>query len=475
MANTAADEILAAIQEMPAGHMLTLHCISHSMGGLILRGALPRVFAEAPETLRAGVFLTLSTPHLGVQASWGAPQDMWRNYTWALVKALGFSAQIEQFAVKDKTASSPDGSRRPYLVSLADPSSRYVAALQRFQKRVAVTMACNDIVIPAASGSIWADRPVPQNSEGDITAGWGFDAYSIHEPQSSDLQSLREIQDAEWVESQDRQCYYIKQVLDGLLTLSWDRAIVKIKLPRSATVHVFLTGKKKDQTVLEHYLSKDCIAFLASWIAKTSEGNAPLITAPSWEHGISPIHPENTSRDACRGRWVVATEEGIDHVKFYAFDDEANAKYCFDKFSGTTRILYTPSGREDASSGANLGAFKTIRRAFSPTLEEAFSGELQWIIAAEHGIGNVKFYAYATEELAMEFFKTGFFIEARILYDLQGREVLRAGINAFAHRSISRSFQKQLSDMRQRCGRSRLATESFNGTESSSGQDTVVA
>jgi len=67
-------------EEMTA---LTLHCIGHSMGGVILRGALARIF-EAEPTLEAGVFMSLSSPHLGVQASWGAPQDMWRNFSFVL-------------------------------------------------------------------------------------------------------------------------------------------------------------------------------------------------------------------------------------------------------------------------------------------------------------------------------------------------------------------------------------------------------
>ena len=72
LATLAAEEVLKTLSELGPGP-ITLHCLGHSMGGLALRGALPRILDGAPR-LTPGVFMTLSTPHLGVLASWGEPQ-----------------------------------------------------------------------------------------------------------------------------------------------------------------------------------------------------------------------------------------------------------------------------------------------------------------------------------------------------------------------------------------------------------------
>jgi len=161
---------------------LTLHCIGHSMGGVILRGALPNIFAAVPD-VEAGVFMSLSSPHLGVQASWGAPQDMWRNLSFVL---RPFSPQIPQLAIQDKGT--------PYLVGLADPDGPYVVALRKFRRRICMSMGPKDLVIPTASACLWAERPwtapIPPARQ---IAGWGFEAMSsyIPEPRDADAEALR--------------------------------------------------------------------------------------------------------------------------------------------------------------------------------------------------------------------------------------------------------------------------------------------
>jgi len=64
------------------------------------------------------------------------------------------------------------------LVALADPEGSHMAALRRFQRRLCVTMSHGDNLIPAASGVIWADRrwrraQLPETA----VAGWGFEDH----------------------------------------------------------------------------------------------------------------------------------------------------------------------------------------------------------------------------------------------------------------------------------------------------------
>jgi len=449
LAHMAATEVLDFVRSTGSSDHanVKLHCISHSMGGLIMRGALPHIFKWAPD-LEAGIFVTLSSPHLGVQSSWGAPKDMWRNYAWMLAKVLRFSAQVPQFSGKDKSVTNSLGHRCPYLVGLSDPDGPYILALRRFKKRICITMARDDIVIPSASGAIWADRCAPQKDvlPSSVAAGWGFEAFSTHVGTQSG--AWGNVETAAWVVSQDNQCYFMKQVLDGLLTLDWHRVVAKIHLPNSPTVHMFLTGKKKEQGELEHCMSVECITFLAEMLAKAEEGGGFDIAAPDWvsilEAPTSMWTHKASDQCECSGNWVVATEEGVDNVKFYRFDDEKQAKHFFDAGGSISRILFNPLSVEENHAGANCASFPTIRRAFTPgalMVGVKPLSEQHWIIGAEHGTGNVKFYYKETEALALHFFKKGFQLEARILFDPQGKEIKRGGVNLLAQRSVAKAFR----------------------------------
>jgi hypothetical protein len=451
LAALAADEMLEIIRDIASAQegdfRLRLHCISHSMGGLCLRGALPRFFEEACN-VEPGIFLTLSTPHLGVQASWGAPKDMWRNYSWALAKALGFSAQVPQFSAKDSTGFDVAGNKCPYLVSLADPAGPYLPQLARFQRRMCVTMASGDIVIPVASGSIWDDRGSQslaensENTEGEsICAGWGFKAFSRHEPSQTQTlgEPLNSCENATWVVSKDRQCKYLPQVLAGLLTLDWDRLIVKTHLPLSFLSHVFLIGKKEAQYALEHCLARRCIAQLIEMLRTNEDGRRNHVEAPCWQESVVPPQPVASALSFCSGRWVIATEEGCGNFKFYPFENEIQAYYCFDTWHKCARILFNPSKVEMGRKGAC--AFRSIRRAFFSASDEGIV-QTSWTVGAEHGIRNARFYPFETEEHARTFFKEGFLLHARVLFDPTGKEVEKAGLNYRAQRFLVQEFRK---------------------------------
>ena len=66
----------------------------------------------------------------------------------------------------------------------------------------------------------------------------------------------------------------------------------------------------------------------------------------------------------------------------------------------------------------------------------------RWIVGAEHGPRNVKYYYLSTEALGRQFVEKGFFIHvARILFNPQGVEMCRAGWNGrkyFKHASAAK-------------------------------------
>lgn len=457
LADLLADEMMATIQELlveekPAS--ITLHCVGHSMGGVVFRGALPRVFDQAPD-VQAGVFLSLSSPHLGVQASWGAPQDMWRNLAFVL---RPLSVQIPQLAIQDRTLiQNQDGTSvvQPYLECLADPEGPHIEALKRFRRRVCVTMGCDDFVIPATSGVLWADRPWTEPvAPPSQVAGWGFQAMSRYVPKD-DLIERSASRDAAWRESADSKSWFPSLALDGLLTLSWERIVVQLHLPQAPTTHVFLVGKESDQGLVEHVFSKECVGCLARMLVDAAEGLEimPLeieeAEIPGWRRSLGHVVATSRERYECLGKWTVATEEGLDNVKFYPFEDEVSAKQYFEGWGGSSacqlvsRILFDPQGYEVRRAGANKFAFPTILQYFScPTSSASLDG--RWIVGAELGVGNVKYYHFAIEALARHFLANGFNVASRVLFCPQGLEVCRVGLNALAQTSVVRALEESV-------------------------------
>eukprot|EP00930_Biecheleria_cincta_P084270 TRINITY_DN73762_c0_g1_i1.p1 TRINITY_DN73762_c0_g1~~TRINITY_DN73762_c0_g1_i1.p1 ORF type:complete len:547 (-),score=88.85 TRINITY_DN73762_c0_g1_i1:84-1562(-) len=427
-------EILCDMQSEYAGPV-TLHCIGHSMGGLILRGALPGVFEQVPDLL-AGTFLSLSVPHLGVQASWGDKKAMWRN----LSKLTAFiSPQLPQLAVQDGTSKDST----PYLVKLAKEGSLYIRALRRFRRRICVTMLNGDIVIPAASGSLWTDRKWDKPAwPASLLAGWGFEAYSVHEPdsvpESPRCPSVHEEEDVVWTTSADGACSFPKQIEQGLLSMEWERLVVRLHIPK-ATVHVFTIAKAQEQSVLEHLFSCECVEVLVPMLAGRKGVDPTNINCPSWAHEVA---LERSPREHCYGKWTVALEDGVGNVKFYPFFLEQAAHFHFDRLGAKSRILFDPLRVAIRYEGANQASWATIRRAFEHQVSQASlsSGiDEKWLIGSEEGIGNVKFYMFQTSEEAYVVFNR-MFVTSRILFNPERQEVARKGWNPCAFLTISKAL-----------------------------------
>jgi hypothetical protein len=149
------------------------------MGGLILRGALPRIlegYADAEVfQVQFGHYVSLSSPQLGVQAGWAVPWLWWRN----LSKYTGrFSGQLTQLAMQD-------GRRHgiPYLAALADKDGKYIAALSKFRCRTCVSMTTGDALIPTCSGLIQKENPFNKSFlQSGFKGTWRFEARGGTDP-----------------------------------------------------------------------------------------------------------------------------------------------------------------------------------------------------------------------------------------------------------------------------------------------------
>eukprot|EP00427_Karlodinium_veneficum_P007045 CAMPEP_0169087334 /NCGR_PEP_ID=MMETSP1015-20121227/14175_1 /TAXON_ID=342587 /ORGANISM="Karlodinium micrum, Strain CCMP2283" /LENGTH=617 /DNA_ID=CAMNT_0009147555 /DNA_START=99 /DNA_END=1952 /DNA_ORIENTATION=- len=184
LSNKAAIEMVIAIrsQLLRGCSKVTVHCIGHSMGGLVLRGALPRVLEELPETeasqVQFGHYMALSSPQLGVQAGWAVPWLWWRN----LSKYTGrFSGQLTQLAIQDGKKHE-----LPYLAALADKDGKYVAALRKFKCRTCVSMTTGDPLIPTCSGLIQRENPFNKSFlQSGFKGTWRFEAREGTNPNGS--------------------------------------------------------------------------------------------------------------------------------------------------------------------------------------------------------------------------------------------------------------------------------------------------
>jgi len=150
LAELAANEIAAAVREELAkmdssDSVVTLHCIAHSMGGIVLRGALPALFEQLRTDhdgqLRLGKYVSLAVPHLGIQATLRAPLQMWKNLSCFTAPC---SSQLVQLSLQDQDH---------YLPALAAEGS-HLDHLRAFESRICALEAPGDPLIPVASGVI---------------------------------------------------------------------------------------------------------------------------------------------------------------------------------------------------------------------------------------------------------------------------------------------------------------------------------
>eukprot|EP00930_Biecheleria_cincta_P021741 TRINITY_DN16016_c2_g4_i2.p1 TRINITY_DN16016_c2_g4~~TRINITY_DN16016_c2_g4_i2.p1 ORF type:complete len:427 (-),score=49.57 TRINITY_DN16016_c2_g4_i2:84-1238(-) len=156
IADLAACEIAEAVRarqgslQRGKGAKVTLHCIGHSMGGLVIRGALPKLFRDLIDTpFELGHYISLSSPHLGIQSSWWSPTHAWRNLCWL---SAPISQQLAHLAIQDTS-----GRGLPYLVELSNPEGEHLPLLARFRSCTCVSLACGDALISLPSGVIHPD------------------------------------------------------------------------------------------------------------------------------------------------------------------------------------------------------------------------------------------------------------------------------------------------------------------------------
>ncbi|EOD29544.1 hypothetical protein EMIHUDRAFT_113760 [Emiliania huxleyi CCMP1516] len=166
-----AREIEAACDAIgPSG---SLSIVAHSNGGLVGRWALGELLEPATEARglldrwRPQLFLTLASPHLGV-----FPFGLfWSERLVRRVASLGyFGTAGRQLALLDSGSGNGETAATPLLLALAEPRGRYVSALRRFERRVAVANRTNEVPEPRRS-RLWAQPALRHARRGRRAAG----------------------------------------------------------------------------------------------------------------------------------------------------------------------------------------------------------------------------------------------------------------------------------------------------------------
>lgn len=332
IADLAACEIVEAVKtnQSSKGAKLTLHCIGHSMGGLIIRGALPKLFRDLKGTpFQLGHYISLSSPHLGIQSSWWSPTNAWKNLAWLSVPV---SNQLAHLAIQDTS-----GPGLPYLVELSNPAGEHLPLLQRFRSCTCVSLACGDALISLPSGAINPDianvGPSPSSygtscwrlDEHLPTDGLSANAKKLQAaaifaedtiransllstllgvlvrlrtlmlffdgasgkapvkgtsarkygrpgeatPAVSAVSTTKSASQLSWQFSEDLTCKYPSEIMEGLGSVSWRRIVAHARhWPFACNMHVFLIGKKQEQFAEEHRMSRECIEWLVEILAE---------------------------------------------------------------------------------------------------------------------------------------------------------------------------------------------------------------
>ncbi|CAL1171191.1 unnamed protein product [Cladocopium goreaui] len=309
-------EVVRGTQASSPGSRIVLHCIGHSMGGLIIRGALPSLLENFDDSVDLGHYLSLSSPHMGIQSSWLLPLHAWRNLCWL---SRPVSLQLPQLALQDC-------SERPYLLEISHAESESMEILGQFQSCSCASLAFGDPLIPSASGMINPEMLLESHSivdesfwrlEFDDTfaeRSAGTRAPGIKEPTAKWMvisktllavlhmmlsllfgfmiamaspctilrttlkrSSMSEVQlrkgdsspegpapKLSWTFSQDLKCRYPEEIYDGLVSIPWRRILAYAHhRPVGRNMHVFLIGKRAEQHPEEHKMSRQCIERLA--------------------------------------------------------------------------------------------------------------------------------------------------------------------------------------------------------------------
>lgn len=140
------DEVVPWVESFAqAREKLHLHFVCHSLGGLLVRTAMPTLCERLDKirtcSLEFGHLLTLNSPHIGIQAKR-------KRYRWKHL--VRFKDLHKQVTLRDSEG---------FLQRLADPADEFLPLLARFRYRTAVGATHWDLIVPFCTSLICSKNP----------------------------------------------------------------------------------------------------------------------------------------------------------------------------------------------------------------------------------------------------------------------------------------------------------------------------
>ncbi|PYH95116.1 DUF676-domain-containing protein [Aspergillus ellipticus CBS 707.79] len=207
-----AHEVEEALEKLAAaGHHITkLSMVGYSLGGLVVRYALGLLYARGwLDKLEPVNFTTFASPHVGVRnplsGTWG--------FLWNNVGPMTLSTSGKQLFMIDSFRDSD----KPLLSVLADPSSIFIKALEKFKYRTLYSNVVNDRSTSYYTTAISTINPFEDPEAVRINYVEGYDSVII-DPDMHILPSIKKhIEPTPFIsQAQQQLTHYATEVPFGL-------------------------------------------------------------------------------------------------------------------------------------------------------------------------------------------------------------------------------------------------------------------
>jgi len=258
------NEVVRWMKDCSAGAgRISLHFVCHSLGGIIVRAALPELhnrLQSREEKLRSeisyGHILTLNSPHIGNQGK--RFLHRWRN-------RLTSKDLHKQINLQDDDM---------FLLQLADPQGGYLPHLRLFKHRTAVAASHWDLLVPFCTAAICSINPFPRptllpswfgSSYWRLDAVVGFHQDEVPARMAAKLEGRSTEAQLElathaikldsamdpsmfwnsyrtWRHSDDGDVNFLAKMLTGLASTNWRRIVYTVHRT-GVTPHTFTIGR----------------------------------------------------------------------------------------------------------------------------------------------------------------------------------------------------------------------------------------
>jgi len=238
------NEIMELIQDPETQDIKYFSIIGHSLGGLIARYAIGKLYEENFFQKYTPVnYISVATPHVGSRRS---PRTVY-NRLFGLVLSKVFSETGRELTLHDATDERP-----PLLVEMTLPDSTFFKGLSLFPNLVAYANVKNDMSVPFCTASIVARNPYIESKEKLVFSEKYAHIIEDHALATEDSM-LASLDDAFMKDSKRNE---LITIVKNLNKLKWKRVSVYFDSWVSYLSHEVIVAKREwmqtENSVIQH-------------------------------------------------------------------------------------------------------------------------------------------------------------------------------------------------------------------------------